>query len=257
MALSTFSIFYKTIEIDSTNNLLNFSEGGPEITATITAGLYSPTDLATAIQTAMNVVGGLTYSITFNRSTRTITISAGSNFELLASSGSQVASGPWVIMGYSATDLTGASSYTGDSEAGEEYRNQFILQDYIAPGNLIEKVDESVNESTSGQIEVISFGDRQFLDMTFRFITNLPMDGKVIKNNPNGVSQAQSFFQSIILRGDFEFMPDIDDRNTFYKVKLENTPTSRVGTGYLLKEMTAQSLPGFYEIGPVRLRIVE
>jgi hypothetical protein len=257
LALGTFSAFYLSYTIDATNNIINFDEGGGELSATVSPGIFSATDFATAIQTALNSAGALVYTVTFNRSDRTITISATGTFSLLASSGTQISVSPWNLMGYSAIDLTGASTYTGDSPSGEAYENQFWLQDYTGPGEYIEKVDSSVNESTGGEIEVVSFGERQFLEMTFKFITDIAMDGQVIKNNPSGVADAKAFFNNIIDRGNFEFMPDVSDKNTFYKVKLESTPSSQSGTGYRLREMVSQNLPGFYEIGPIKLRVVE
>lgn len=256
MSISTFSAFYFGLTIDSTNNTINFDEGGPELEAVIDSGTYSYSGLKTAVETALNGAGAETYTFSVNRATRVITISATGSFDLLILSGSS-ANTPWSLFGFPNTDQTGASTYSGDSASGEQYLNQFILQDYVPPDNFKERRDPSVNESANGDVEVISFGVVRFINMSFKFINDKSQDGKIIKYNPSGVSDAVNFFTKITTRGVFEFMPDISDRDTFFEVVVEEMPGSRTGTGYQLRELTDRSLPGYYEINNVRLRVVE
>lgn len=51
-------------DIDSSNNLLKFNEDGVELVATLTADTYLLVDLVTEIQTQMNAVSAVTYTLT-------------------------------------------------------------------------------------------------------------------------------------------------------------------------------------------------
>lgn len=111
--------FYGTFVITAgVNDKLNFNIGAGEVTATLTAGTYTPTTLAAEIVTRMNAAAAGTYTCTFSRSTGkwTITKSAGT-LSLLAATGTNVATGVWSSIGFSATDRTGALTYTGSSIA--------------------------------------------------------------------------------------------------------------------------------------------
>ena len=154
-------------------------------------------------------------------------------------------------------DLTGGTSYTSDSAIGSDYVTQFPPQSYVAPGFRKEKGDASVNQTASGVIEVISFGDVQYIEADLLFITDIPMDGKVIRSNATGVQDAIDFLTFATKRGPIEFMPDKDDTSTFYQCILDRTPEDGKGTKFKLKEETGKSLPGIYRTGRLDFRIVE
>lgn len=254
--IETYSVFYYGIEITSSNQNLNFDEGGAELTAIISPGSYTHTEFATEIKTAMDAAGGLTYTVTFNRSDRTYTISAGSNFSLLVSTGSTVGSGPFTLMGFTGSDLTGASTYTGNTGSGSEYEPQFKFQNFVSDDDNQSKVDAQVNESASGQVEVVSFGSRKLMELNIKFATDSDVSKSGhIKNNATGVSDLRSFMQFAIGKGPFEIMEDIGDRSTYKKVILESTPESNNGVAYKLKELVFQGGPtGFFETGIIKLR---
>lgn len=91
------------------NDSLSFKEGGITYSVTITAGYYTPQDLASAIQVAMNEGDvGNTYSVSHTERTGLITISADGEFDLLLSN-STIAE----EIGFDTEDQTGATSYTG------------------------------------------------------------------------------------------------------------------------------------------------
>jgi len=264
MAINSFSIFYFGLKIEggtSANNLLNFLEPGEaniELTAEINPSTYTFSEITAAVKVAMDAVGALDYTITVDRDTRLITISSTDTFELLIGTGSQVGTSPFQLLGFTgSSDLTGASTYTGDSPAGDVYEPQFKLQDFDDKENLKMREQPAVNISASGQVEVISYGLVPFYQMSINFITNIVQDGKVIKNNPTGVEDARRFFESITERGAFEFMPDIGDRATFDKVVLESLAGSSTGTGYRLRELTGRNLPGYFEVKQIKLRVFE
>lgn len=259
MALESFSVFYYGFTITSSNNLIDFDEGSGELTATLTTGTYPVNSIPTIIKTAMDAVGVNEYDISFDRDTRVFTISSiGNNFDLLISSGSQAGSGPWSLLGFpTAADLTGTDTYSGTSAGGDIYEPQFKLQDYVDPEMFIDRVDPTVNESASGRVESVAFGLRRFIEMSFKFITDKEMDGKVIKNNSTGKADLERFLQTIILKGEFEFMPDVGDRATYYVVILEGLQGNNKGTGYKLRELVNMNLPGIYELNGIKLRVVE
>lgn len=259
MALDTFSIFYYGFTIDSTNQNLNFNEGSGELTAVLTPGTYAMDEMRLVIKTAMDAVGVNEYTVTIDRATRAFTIaSIGNNFDLLLSSGSQVGTSPFTLLGFSqGVDLTGTDTYTSATAAGDFYEPQFKLQDYVDPEMFQERIDATNNESASGKIESVAFGTRKFINLSVKFVTNIPMDNKVIKNNPTGKSDLERFLQDIIKKGKFEFMADIDDRDTFTTVLVESLPGNNKGTGYRLTELVGQNLPGIFEVNNIRLRVAE
>lgn len=257
MSLTTFSVFYTSLTIDSTNNKINFNEGSGELTATLDSGTYSLTDLMTAVKTAMDAVGTLVYTVSVDRDSRIVTISSTSNFDLLISTGTNVPVGAWTILGFTGgADLTGATTHSGSTAIASEYIPQFILQDYIPSGYDREKISPTINESADGTIEVVSFGTRDFITCSFKFITDKVTDGKIIRYNPTGVADFRAFMDNAIEKGTLEFMPDKDNRSTYFSVILETTPTNANGTGYMLNELVGSNLPFFYEINKVKFRVV-
>jgi hypothetical protein len=252
-----YSKFYYGFEVTSGNNLLNFDEGGPELTATITIGSYTATDFVEAVENALNAAGALTYTVTFNRTTRLITIAATGNFDLLAGTGSNKAFGPWTLLGF-ATDQTGAATYTGGAVAGSEYVVQFPLQDYIASTNWTQAANATVNKTASGRVEVVRFGSESFMQCNFRYITNITQpSGGPITSDASGVTKFRSFASFLITKGPVEFMYDKDTPATFEEMILESTPDNKDGVGYKLKEQYDRGLPGYYDSGVFVFRVVE
>ena len=256
--MSNYVAFYFGHNVDSTNYAIDFSEGGPELQASIVIGDYTITGLITALVTALNQAGALTYSADFDRASRRVTISASGTFQLLISSGSREGVHAFELLGFTGVvDLTGASSYTSADPSGGEYVSQFYPQDYTPSSNNRQFIDPSVNESASGEVEVIRFGSRRFIEMNLRYITDFeqPALGPLV-NNPNGVSDAIAFLEYATTKAKFEFMEDASQRNAFESVFLESTPQDESGTAFMLKELYAEGLPGYYETGMLKLRKV-
>ena len=257
MALDTFSKFYYINQsIDQSNQNINFDEGGGSLLAQVAVGSYTISELALAIKTAMDASGTLDYTVTLDRDNRLFTISSTAPFDLLVATGAQAGSSIFPVIGFTVSDRTGFSSYVGNEPSGVEYNPQFILQSYIAPGFHQERIQPTVNEAASGVIEVVSFGVRQFISMDLMFITNNPMDGKVIKNNINGIQDALDFMEFATTKAPLEFMPDENNSSLFYKVFLDKTPTDGDGLGFVLSEETGNNLRDIYKIGRLRWRII-
>lgn len=256
MALGTQSKFYYGFEIDSTNNKIDFDEGGPELTATLSIGEYSATEIALEVQNQLNAEGALTYTVTFNRTTRIFTIAATGVFSLLITSGTNNGTSAYGAIGFTGADVTGFATYSG-AAAGSSYLTQFFIQDYTSADNWVKAADASVNKSASGKVEVISFGVEAFFEGNLKFVTDRDMTGGFIRNNPTGVSDLRQLMTYLITKAPVEFMPDSDDEPTFYKIILESTPDQSNGTGFKLNELDGQGLRDFYETGVLKFRVVE
>lgn len=256
--ITTTPVFYYGYKITSENYYINLNEGNGEITAQLTQGNYSAESLAIEVARALSEHADQDYNCLFDRETRQFIISAPSNFSLLAFTGSNIGLGAFQTLGFTATDKIGRSAYRSENPSGMEFIPQFPLQDYVGFDDLKEYAEANINESSSGLIEVYSIGLRSFMEFNITLATNIPQGRNgIITTNPNGVANLRNFMQYCISKGEVEFMPDETDRNNYYTITLERTPTSSTGTGYLLKELYGQGLPGYFETGNLRWRLRE
>lgn len=254
--IHTWSKFNYGFDVTMDNCFLSFSEGGEELIAEIPFGSYTIGEGIDLVATELNNVGSLQYAVAIDRSTHLVTISADGPFELLTNNGSTAANSIFPILGFSGADKTGQSNYTASDPCGKQYYPQFKLQSYVPKEHFIESADATVNKSADGRVEVVRFGLEQKIELDIKFITNLAMDGVHIKNNPQGVEDALDFLGYISQKKRFEFVPDVDDPDTFVKVILESFPGFGKGTGFKLKELISQNLPDIYETGVFQLRVV-
>jgi hypothetical protein len=258
MALSTYSLFFYGHTVTTENKSLDFDEGGSELQATLTPGEYTFTEFLSEIKRAMEAVGALTYTVSASRTTRYMTISAASNFTLRVASGSRHGTTAYTLMGFTGSNRTGANTYTSSAGTGSEYEPQYKLQDYVAPEDNLDAVDEKINEAASGVIELVKFGDRQFMECAFHWVTNKsPTGSTLIKLNTSAVANLRSFMTYLCTKAPIEFMPDIGSRATFYKLQLESTQANKAGTGFKLKEKVDKKLPGYFESGHLVFRVID
>lgn len=255
MSLTTFSVFYYDFEFNADYQYIDFNEGGPDLQAVVEFGEYTPTEMATVIEDALNTAGALTYTVTFNRQNRNFTIAATGTFDLLVTSGAS-ANKAFSKFGFTGADRTGAATYTG-GPAGSEYLPQFILQDHVSTDNFQGLVNPAINKSANGRVEVVRFGIEKFLKCNIKFATNLSIGGSDFKYNSTGVEDLQAFMQYITQKKPIEFMPDTGTRTTFQTFILESTPEDKSGTDYLLKELYDKGLPNIFETGVLVFRLIE
>jgi len=256
--INTDSIFYWIDAINDTNFYLDFDEGIGELSAEVSTGCFTPTDLSIQVESALNEVGGQSYSVVFDRQTRLYTISATSNFDLLVATGTHLGSDIFNLLGFTGGDLTGSNSYTSDTAVGFTYEPQFKLQDYVDIEDLQKSINATVNRSAAGQVEVVRFGIEKFFEFNIRFCTDIDQGvGGPISTNLSGVDDVRRFMRFCTSKSELEFMPDKKDRNTFYKILLESTEEDSKGTGYRLKELYSSNLPGYYDTGKLVFRLVE
>lgn len=254
MSIFTTPVFYYGYTVTVNDIYLNFNEGGPELTALITAGTYSFSLLANEIALKMNGVGGQVYTVTANRDTRTYTISADSNFSIFFDTGANAGLSIASVIGFSDADLSGTNSYTGNP-AGSEFIPQFPLQNYVALEDFQEAAQASINESASGNVEVYSIGTRKFTEFNIGPTTDNPMrKGGLITNDSGAVGKLRSFISFCTTKSPIEFMPDQNSKSSFSTLILETTPTSSTGTGFKLKELYGRGLVGFFETGRLKFR---
>ncbi|MFH2013829.1 MAG: phage tail tube protein [Patescibacteria group bacterium] len=106
--------------ITADNNKLDFGEdGGGELTATITAGDYTFTELALEIKTQLESAGSGTYAVTYSQATRKITITSTglTSLELKWNTGTNTLITIGHILGFDiSADDTLATAYIADFE---------------------------------------------------------------------------------------------------------------------------------------------
>ncbi len=108
-----YDAFNDLIIINSKNNKIDFTEGGGQLTATLTPGSYSPTTLCTEIDTRLTAAGAQSYTVSFNSITRKFTIvQGGATFSLLFGSGTNAYISSSDVLGYNLEDQVGALTYT-------------------------------------------------------------------------------------------------------------------------------------------------
>lgn len=257
----SFSKFYYNTKVRGQpyNGSIDINEGLGDFTVLVPVKDYTLSTLAIAIQNALNSQGTLTYSVSVNRFSRLLTISADAPFTLLTNTGVTFGESIWDLIGFdTSADLTGSMTYTGISSVGSVYSPQFRLQSFVGPEDFQERNQASKNVAAIGTVvEVINFGIARYYEFDIKFITNELMDGKVIRNNPTGHEDAIAFLKYITELNEFEFMEDENDPNTFSKVIVESMPGFADGTGYKLKELFDRGLQDIYETGIIKLRIVD
>jgi hypothetical protein len=255
MTIKTKSTFYFVDGITSDNNYLNFIEptkDNIELASQLQIGTYSMTQLATEIQRGMNDVGENEYVVNFDRDTRILSITGDATFDLLVTTGSNSGASIFGLIGFT-TDKIGLLTYDGDTSFGSEYTTSYPFQNYKDFINNVQGIRPSINESASGVIEVVTFGQRSFMECNIKWVTN--RDSFIGKGGTN-LELTREFLDFAITKQNMEFMKDSSDRSTFDIVLLEKTRKSRDGTSYELNELIKQGLDEYYETGILTFRKV-
>jgi hypothetical protein len=257
MALLTRSKFYFGVQIDSDNNILDIDEGTGVISVALAVKAYSPSEIAVALSSALNQAGSLTYTVTLNRTTRLLRITASGTFSIRRSSGPNSASNIYSRLGFAGSgDLTGLMQYDGTAAIGYSYEPQFYLLDYVPLEHNVKSVKASINETGSGAVEVVRFGTKRYMECSMDFITDQKFIGDEIwSSNTTGVADALRFMGFAIEKAAIEFMPDRLDVANYSKLVLESTESDSQGTGFRLIEMLDYGA-GIYRTGRLVFREV-
>jgi len=253
--ITTKPVFYYDYRINAEQQFLNINEGAGDISIELIPNNYSAQGLANEVSRALSEQGGQDYTCTFNRATRSFTISAIAPFDLLIQTGANIGLGAFSILGFTGADQTGLLTYTGDP-AGKEFIPQFPLQDYVDFADFKEFKEAKVNESTSGEVEIYSLGTNSFMEFNLTLATNIDQGfNSIVRTDSLGVEKLRDFINYCITKGDVEFMKDETDRLNFQTIILESTPLSRTGTGYKLNELYSRGLAGYFETGTLKWRL--
>lgn len=121
----------RLLEVPEDKNLLDFQEAGGALVATLTPGLYTPSQLATHVQTQMRAVGSANLTAVYSEVTHLVTLgtSVGGTLSLLRSTGANRDQGVWALLGWgSGGDLTGSTSYVGETPLLEDADTQHVVR---------------------------------------------------------------------------------------------------------------------------------
>ncbi len=261
MSLNTHSKFFYGWEVDATNRKLDFNEGVGQLTASLRIGDYTLTEFCDEIARAMNdVADSYIYTCSVDRDTRKISIEADGVFSLLVTSGTHLGTSVFATAGFTGADKTGDDEYEAQEASGNVYSTQFILQDHVASEDYRKAVDATVNKSASGKVEVFQFGEEAFVQFNLKYVSDNPVaasSAHVFRENLTGIDDLRDFMQYLIRKKPVEYMPDEDETDEFEKLILESTPDDSKGVGYKLKELYGQGMPGWYETGLLKMRVVD
>lgn len=251
MALQNRSLFLYGYTVTSSNNKIDFKAagGGPQLTATLTQGYYSLYDLLQEVKKQMQVADSLhTYTVTVDRTISSglqnrVTIStSGAFLSLLFLTGTNTAYTSATLLGYTTTDKTGATTYTGQNTTGTVVETTYVGYSYI-PITMMKKTIGSKSISGSGFQETVSFAQHQFFEIEVKYE---PQAAVIANWSPlmDWASQGRPL----------EFTPDVTAGNTTVNCFLEKTSYDGKGLGYKFKEM----LPDFpfnYTTGLMTFRV--
>lgn len=257
MSLKTHSKFYYGFEVTDLALYLDFDEGGAELTAELEVYSYTLEGIAAEFSRAMNAVGGQEYTVTVDRATRKLTIAAPGAFSLRIASGSHIGATAFGLGGFTGADVGPDTSFEGGA-AGSVYSTQFILQSYVSSEHSRGAVYGTVNKSADGKVEVVKFGDERFMECEIKYVTDIDSGtGGPIRTNANGVLALNDFMQYLTTKGAIEFMADESLPDSFETFFLESTRDDNRGLKYQLREMYGRGLPGYFETGLLKFRVIE
>lgn len=249
MALRQKSIFWYGITIDSTNRSIDFRTAnlGPIYQATLTLGNYTLSGFIAEIGKQLKAANSTTtFTVSLNRSfgltSNRLTLGSSTGFfQLLFGTGPRYSSSAARVMGFTATDKTGLSSYTGTSNVGIYLLPEYKGYTYLGP-DFMHTVFGALNVSARGDKEAIVWSIQKFFQVEFKY----EPETKVI-------TEWLPFMDWLIQQRPIEYVPDYTIPNTFYQATLESSPADGKGLAYTMKEM----LPDFpfnYQTGTLKFR---
>jgi hypothetical protein len=253
MALKKKSAFLYSYTISDSNKFLDFANAvaGPVITATLRIGTYCLSSLLDEIVRAMQAADGLnTYTATATRSTAgytqnriTIATSTATGLELKFSTGPNSVASIASLIGFAATDRTGALTYTGTLSTGVYLFPAQVGYTY-QPTSTYQKAQGMVNVSAAGVKETLTFSINEFFQVEFKY-----------EPEATAITQWTNFFDWAIQGNELEFLADYTDTATLVRCTLERTAFDGKGQGFMMQEMLPD-FPFFYRTGVMHFRKV-
>jgi hypothetical protein len=250
MALKAKSLFLYGFDITANNKSLDFVavSGGPTLLATLNIGTYTLTGLMGEIKRALESADPAhKYTVTADRSFSSGTqnrISLSTNgvfLSLLFGSGPRSASSISSLIGFAATDRTGATSYQGVGSAGTALVTDYVAYTYLGSG-MKRKVFGALNITASGQKEAIVFQVQKFFQAKFQYEPELKV-----------LTEWTNLMTWMIEQKVLEFTPEITSPSVFYECTLESTEADGKGMAYNMTEMLPD-FPFLYSTGMLTFR---
>ena len=135
------SYYFNPIEIKATNKYIDFNEGAGAVTATLTEGVYrDPEELRIHVESVLDAAATATITVTYSDTSGKYTIASnGLTFELDFLTGTNNANTAALVLGYTKTDKSGATTYT--AETGFSYAFGYTPV-YSAQSPLVAKNNE-------------------------------------------------------------------------------------------------------------------
>lgn len=253
MALTAKSLFLYGFEITKNNSSLDFRSTllGAERFATLRVGFYSLTDLLLEVKRALEAADPAhIYTATANRTlvggtqNRVTILTNGTYLDILFGTGTRVASSVGPLLGYPATNQTGATTYTGTTTAGTALITEKEVFNYIGP-ELSRSIFGAVNVSASGLKEAVVWNIQKFFEFN-------------VKHEPEAKAKTEwtNFLTWAIQQKPLEFTPMITSPSTFMNCTLEKTSADGKGMAFKLTEMLPD-FPFYYQTGLMTFRVKE
>lgn len=151
--------------ITSSNNTIDINEGSI-VTRTITTGLFSESELATYIQTALNV-GSVVYTVQYNQITKQFVITSSISVTFLFNSGANKSTSIATYIGFSNTSDTTGTSFTSNtiSFAGADFYSMASIPQLVMVSWLSNKppyyIDSSVQTESNLYVQELVFLDAE------------------------------------------------------------------------------------------------
>lgn len=251
------ALFLYGFDVDNNSKYINFKNqaGGPVLTAVLNPGNYTGTGLLAELKRAMDLADGfykytwvMDRTILAGTSNRIRVTTTSTYLSILFGTGVSAPSSPRELIGFGYSDLTGATTYQGLSQAGTVLYPDFATWDYLGPDSFITN-DGSKNVSASGVKETLVFAQMKFLQGQWKYITNL--------SGSTQLTQWQNFLKYSTRQLKFEFTPSVnEDPSVFYQVTLESTSSDSNGMGFKLNQQRGEMLYRFYDTGLLKMRVI-
>lgn len=151
---------------NSNNNVITFDEGGGDLTATITAGNYTKTELETEIKTRMDAAGGDTYTVSINTNTYLLTISSTGTFELDFRTSTNAASA-YDQLGFDDANYATAGSHTSPNAVNlNGPLALYIRSNELSGGTRGRFINQNVGSNIIFEITVTALPNEMILAQT-------------------------------------------------------------------------------------------
>ncbi|MBF0225733.1 MAG: flagellar hook-associated protein FlgL [Desulfobacterales bacterium] len=210
----------QTIVVGNTNNKIDFSEdsGTTTLTGTIASGEYTPAQLATEVQNAMNAAsGGANYTVTYDSTNERFSIASGlPNLEVYWESGPNANKNIAPLIGFGASGDVNGVTQNGDS--GDQWS---IFK------TLIDLRDNINSDQGAGINRAISRLTSNFNDIMENMSDNVTSTQVRLQTREKIISEMLNSFQDnkqMIEEADTaESILDLKSKELAYQVSLQSS----------------------------------